>query len=146
MEGLFYSYSTDGSFLEADWQSPAGFFGPVKMLKCQSNKDNDGSDRENGCSRKLIKWNSRFAGNGKVQKEKKVERDLVNLSTKNDASVHSLPVLPQEWCRLLTSIDSFIFVEDEQRAQLPLWFMKTLGRVSSFAWVLILKISFRQSY
>lgn len=65
----FDSYSTDGSLLEADWQSPAGFFWPIKMLKCQSNKDNDGSDWEDDCSTKLVKWISGLAGDGKVKKK-----------------------------------------------------------------------------
>lgn len=84
---LLDSYSTDGSFLEADWQSPAGFLGPIKMLKCRSSKDNDGPDWEDDCSGRLIKWISGFAGNGKVQKEVKVKRYLVSLNTKHNASV-----------------------------------------------------------
>lgn len=43
-------------------------------------------------------------------KKKKFERDLVTLNTKNDASVQSLSVLPQQWCRLLTPVVSFSFV------------------------------------
>lgn len=45
-----------------------------------------------------------FAGNGKVQKEVKVEKSVVNLNTKHDASVQSLSVLSSECCRLLTPI------------------------------------------